>query len=163
MHPRLKIKTKTTPQKRFGNLWKRFFPCFHRLSYINFWKTDIAVENCSVIYIYRWFLLWVCDYGFAIFPLKLVIFPQLSYVILLYWKVWYIYIYFGRFHPFSCSATVAARGFGAPHLAQRWRKVLEHWEVSFEPVQRPGMIWYNGLGWVSQPVKFSLNRANRNV
>ena len=71
MHPRVKIKTRTTPQKRLGNLWKRFFPCFHRLSYINFWKTDIAVENCSFI-----LRLWVCN-----FPIK---FCDFSTVILCY-------------------------------------------------------------------------------
>ena len=160
MHLRVKIKTRTTPQKRLGNLWKRFFPCFHRLSYINFWKTDIAVENCSFI-----LRLWVCNFPIKFCDFSTVILcytPLLEGMIYIY-IIYIYYIYFGRFHPFSCSATVAARGFGAPHLAQRWRKVLEHWEVSFEPVQRPGMIWYNGLGWVSQPVKFSLNRANRNV
>ena len=150
MHPRLKIKTRTTPQKRFGNLWKRFFPCFHRLSYINFWKTDIAVENCSVIYIYRWFLLWVCDYGFAIFPLKLVIFPQLSYVILLYWKVWYIYIS-------GDSIPSAAVPLWPPEVSELpiWRSAGERsWSTGRWASSRcKGQEWSDttaSAGWVNQ-------------
>eukprot|EP00435_Cladocopium_sp_Y103_P071979 s34_g38.t4 len=32
--------------------------------------------------------------------------------------------------------SVQASCFGAPHLAQRWKKVLKQWQVSFQPVQR---------------------------
>jgi hypothetical protein len=146
MHPRVKIKTRTTPQKRLGNLWKRFFPCFHRLSYINFWKTDIAVENCSFI-----LRLWVCN-----FPIK---FCDFSTVILCYTPLLegMIYIYIIYIYISGDSIPSAAVPLWPPEVSELpiWRSAGERsWSTGRWASSRcKGQEWSDttaSAGWVNQ-------------
>ena len=146
MHPRVKIKTRTTPQKRLGNLWKRFFPCFHRLSYINLWKTDIAVENCSFI-----LRLWVCN-----FPIK---FCDFSTVILCYTPLLegMIYIYNIYIYISGDSIPSAAVPLWPPEVSELpiWRSAGERsWSTGRWASSRcKGQEWSDttaSAGWVNQ-------------